>query len=676
MAILTVGTSGQQFSTIEAAVTAASPGDTIQVQAGTYTDDFLGIYKNLTLQAVGGMVQMVETQDPPNGKAMIDEGGSGVSVNISGFDVSGVAVGDDNGAAIRYEGGNLSLSDVYFHNNQEGLLGAADPNGTISVDHSEFAFNGDGSGFTHNIYVGRIASLVITNSYFHDANEGHEIKSRAANTTITNDRIFDNNGTASYSIDLPNGGNATIQNDVIEQGPFSDNPNIIAYGEEGVSNPGTNVVIANNVIVNDLASSNAQVILNRSPTPLTFTDNQVYGTTRLVNGPLNASGTVFLTTRPVLDTSSIAQPSSGPVPPSVPGTTVIGSGSDTVALAMSEDAWNGDARFTVSVDGQQIGGVQTVVASRALGQSQEFDVRGNFGAGQHNVTVNFLNDAYGGTPATDRNLYLTSASYDGVAATGSLALFRNGPQSLVVDSAPVSSVPATVTVGSGADTLDLKVNEDAWNGDAQFTVSVDGQQIGGTLTAQASHAAGAAQDFLVDGNFSAGQHTVTVNFLNDAYGGTPATDRNLYVTGATIDGQSVSGSSLALYRTGPESFTFQGAAAVTASTISSQLNGTAGGMAFIGGSTSGQAEGTAVASASGSASPSVGSEAHPGQAPGNVTFSDLAANSTSGLLPSVDPSGGARGSLTAGDQVSGGSILSLPHISAPADSAAPTNLFG
>jgi hypothetical protein len=59
-------------------------------------------------------------------------------------------------------------------------------------------------------------------------------------------------GTASYSIDLPNGGNADIQNNVIEQGPNTQNPNIIASGEEGQSNPGTSVLIANNVIVNDL----------------------------------------------------------------------------------------------------------------------------------------------------------------------------------------------------------------------------------------------------------------------------------------------------------------------------------------------------------------------------------------------------------------------------------------
>jgi hypothetical protein len=569
MAILTVG-AGEEYTTIAAAVAASSSGDEIDVDAGTYTNDFFYIGHSLTLQAVGGEAHILATVQPGNGKAAIVEGVPGADVKINGFEVSGVAVGDGNGAAIRYEGGSLSLSNDYFHNNQEGILAASDPNGTITIDHSEIAYNGgnfSSGGLAHNIYVTHIAQLTVTNSYIHDANVGHEIKSRAANTTITNDRIFDNNADTSYSIDLPNAGNATITGNTIEQGPNSENTNIMAYGEEGASNPGTNVNVANNTIVNDESGT---FLLNRTTTAVNFTNNQVWGLTAAqLGGPMNASGTLFLTTRPVLDTSSITQPSGGPGSLTVPGPTAIGSGSDTVALAMSEDAWNGDAQFTVSVDGQQIGGVQTVVASHALGQTQEFDVQGNFGGGQHTVTVNFVNDAYGGAPATDRNLYVTGASYDGVASSGSLSLFSNGPQSLVVGSAPISSVPPAVTVGSGPDTLDLKVSEDAWNGDAQFTVSVDGQQIGGTLTALASHAAGSAQDFLIKGLFGPGPHTATINFINDAYGGTSTTDRNLYVTSATIDGQTIPGSTLSLFSNGSQSFGFSETTTPAAVTVGS-----------------------------------------------------------------------------------------------------------
>jgi len=303
MAILSVGPR-QQFTTIAGAVDAASPGDTINVQVGTYTNDFTYIGKSLTLQAVGGVVKMVATMQPPNQKAMIVEGVPGVSITINGFDISGVTVGDENGAAIRYEGGNLSLSNDYFHDNQEGLLGAADPNGNITIDHSEFAFNGFPTGFAHNLYVGNINSLTVTNSYFHDAIAGHEIKSRANNNTITGNRIFDNTGTASYSVDLPNGGNANISNNEIEQGVNSDNHYIIAYGEEGSLHAGTSVLIGGNVIVNDLP--NAIGVLNRTAIPLVFQNNQVWGLTpaSLVTGPLAETGTTFLTARPVLDTSA------------------------------------------------------------------------------------------------------------------------------------------------------------------------------------------------------------------------------------------------------------------------------------------------------------------------------------------------------------------------------------
>ena len=298
MAILTVGP-GQQFTTIQAAVTAAASGDTIDVQAGIYTNDFVSIAKNLTLQAVGGVVQMVETTQPPNGKAMIDEGGAGVTVTINGFDISGVTVGDANGAAIRYEGGALTLNNCYIHNNQDGLLGAPDSAGTITINNSEFAFNGGGTGNTHNIYVGAIATFTANDSYFHDANVGHEIKSRAANNIITNNRIFDLQSSASYSIDLPDGGNATITGNTIEQGPNTQNPAIFAYAEENTANPGTSINFSNNTILNDDSSGSFEV--NPNNTPITFNNNSVFS---LTAAQLPAGSTTILTTEPALDTAS------------------------------------------------------------------------------------------------------------------------------------------------------------------------------------------------------------------------------------------------------------------------------------------------------------------------------------------------------------------------------------
>ncbi len=88
---------------------------------------------------------------------------------------------------------------------------------------------------------------------------------------------------------------------------------------------------------------------------------------------------------------------------------------DTLTLALSEDAYQGDAQFIVKMDGTQLGNAQSVTASNSAGQTQNFTFSGNWGAGAHNVEVDFINDASGG-PGQDRNLYVDQVTYDGKAA--------------------------------------------------------------------------------------------------------------------------------------------------------------------------------------------------------------------------------------------------------------------
>jgi hypothetical protein len=49
---------------------------------------------------------------------------------------------------------------------------------------------------------------------------------------------------------------------------------------------------------------------------------------------------------------------------------------------------------------------------------------------------------------------------------------------------------------------------------------------------------------------------VSVTFLNDAYGGTAAADRNLYVDSATYDGAAVPGATVTLLSAGSAGFSF------------------------------------------------------------------------------------------------------------------------
>ncbi|WP_052389649.1 carbohydrate-binding domain-containing protein [Belnapia moabensis] len=262
----------------------------------------------------------------------------------------------------------------------------------------------------------------------------------------------------------------------------------------------------------------------------------------------------------------------GPIAPA-PGTPVIktiGTGSDTLVLKISEDAYNGHAQYTISVDGKQVGGTQTAGASHAAGQDDIITVKGDWGAGTHKVTVNFLNDAYGGSPSLDRNLHVDGITFNGTAlARGTADLGTNGPVDFgFTKAAPPAPTPSpspgtpttglVKTIGAGSDAIVMKVSQDAYNGSAQYIVSVDGKQIGGTQTASASHAAKASDVITIKGDWSAGGHVLTVKFINDASGS--GGDRNLYIDDLSYKGATFSRDTAAFKINGPNDFHFREAA--------------------------------------------------------------------------------------------------------------------
>jgi hypothetical protein len=307
MAILMVGPN-QQFTTLSAAISASHDGDTIYVQHGTYTNDFSEINTALNIIGLGGMAQFVATESPPNGKAILT---TNTNVTIDHLEFTGTKVAASNGAGIRYQGGNLTITNSYFHDNQMGLLAAGIQSGSISIDHSEFSHNvvSDGSDHIgHNLYIGGpLGSVRVTNSYFHDAMLGHELKSRALNSDIENNRIYDYNSTASYSIDLPNGGNAIIRNNIIQQGPNSDNPSIIAYSAEGRPYRNSQLDVSGNTIINDMTGAGIGIMNFSSTVTASIRFNHFYGLTpgRFAVGPNTQSGNDTLSNRPALDSGPV-----------------------------------------------------------------------------------------------------------------------------------------------------------------------------------------------------------------------------------------------------------------------------------------------------------------------------------------------------------------------------------
>ena len=205
--------------------------------------------------------------------------------------------------------------------------------------------------------------------------------------------------------------------------------------------------------------------------------------------------------------------------------------SATITLNVSEDASLGDAQYTVKVDGTQVGGVRTATTLHSSGNSDVVSLTGDWGGGTHAVQIQFINDAYGGTAATDRNLYVNSIALNGVTQSGTAAaIYSNATSSFTVGG-------TTASTAGPADTLSLQLSEDAYNGDAQFILAIDGKQISTPQSVTASHSAGTWQTITFAGSFGAGSHTVGIKFTNDAYGGSASTDRNLYVNGIDVNGQ-------------------------------------------------------------------------------------------------------------------------------------------
>jgi len=268
---------GKTYATVAAAAAAAANGAVIEVAAGTYNDDIIVWgQNNITVRGVGGYAHINGTAVIPfvsgdpvrNGKGLWVVDGS--NIRIENMEFSGAKVTDQNGAGIRNEGTNLTVCNGYFHDNENGFLGGA--YGQLTVEYSTFANNGIGDGFTHNIYVDDGGStgdkLVFRHNYSHHAKIGHTLKTRARENYILYNSFMDQaDGTSSYNIDVPNGGLTYIIGNLIQQGPNTDNPEMIAFGEEGLSSGRTqSVYLVNNTMVNDRGSGTFVDVANGTTT--------------------------------------------------------------------------------------------------------------------------------------------------------------------------------------------------------------------------------------------------------------------------------------------------------------------------------------------------------------------------------------------------------------------------
>jgi len=226
--VLTVGPL-KQYTSIRAAAAAAQSGDTIQIAAGDYRAD-VATWRasNLVICGVGGRARLFADGANEGGKGIwVVQGSDTTVVNVEFHDAK---VPDQNGAGIRQEGRNLTLRNTGFYDNENGILTDDGLDSTITIEFSEFARNGFGDGYTHNIYVGKIGRLNVRFSYFHEAKIGHQLKTRARENVIEYSYFMDGpNGTSSYVLNFDNGGRAVVRGNLLQKGPSADNSTLISH---------------------------------------------------------------------------------------------------------------------------------------------------------------------------------------------------------------------------------------------------------------------------------------------------------------------------------------------------------------------------------------------------------------------------------------------------------------
>ena len=262
-----------------AAFAAAADGDTIEIDAsGAYVGDVCGIAKSkLTIRGIGGLAKIDAGGKNAQGKATWVVQGD--DTTIESVEFTGAAVPDMNGAGIRQEGKNLTVRRCFFHDNENGILAGDSAGSEILIENSEFDHNGAGDGFSHNLYINHVAKLTFRYNWSHRAVIGHLLKSRAAESYVLANRITgEPDGTASYELNFPNGGKTYVIGNLIEQGPNTDNPSMLAYIEEGVNanNPSHQLYVVNNTFVNDKGSGTFLNIA-KDAAPAIVTNNVFFG---------------------------------------------------------------------------------------------------------------------------------------------------------------------------------------------------------------------------------------------------------------------------------------------------------------------------------------------------------------------------------------------------------------
>jgi hypothetical protein len=244
----TIVETGQSFTSLQEAVRAIGDGDgTISIAPGRYRD--------CAVQEAGRIAFVARERGTAIFQGEMCESKAtlvlrGRASHVEGLTFQGASVPDGNGAGIRMEKGNLTVSWTGFANGQCGILSANDPASSIEIDRSTFSGLGkhpDGNG-AHALYIGEYGSLKITRSRFERGTGGHYVKTRSPRIEVTDSSFDDSQGrTTNYMIDLSVGASGRIARNTFVNGVGKENySTMVTVAPEGQTHSSAALVVENN----------------------------------------------------------------------------------------------------------------------------------------------------------------------------------------------------------------------------------------------------------------------------------------------------------------------------------------------------------------------------------------------------------------------------------------------
>lgn len=169
-------------TTIQAAVDAANPGDTVRVPPGTYHENVFVTKDNITIEGSQGVVL--------DGTGLT---GSGITVRsstplvrINGFRLSGLRIQNyvRNGVILSRVDNYQIDHGVYINNNAYGIFPIRSTNGLIE-------FNQVSGSDDTGIYIGQSSGAVISKNLITDCTVGINVEV-SSNITVQDNKVMDN----------------------------------------------------------------------------------------------------------------------------------------------------------------------------------------------------------------------------------------------------------------------------------------------------------------------------------------------------------------------------------------------------------------------------------------------------------------------------------------------------